>query len=135
MWRYVHLQETDEVTGNVTHQVRGKNGWVFTPVELEKEKPLFKYVPLIEAGDRFPFFEDYMASIGGIANPDDLRTSTLISLIGKFVPKDGNFSLLQSLWTKVGQFTNHQALFSSFDWGSATRTVSISFSGILRAIH
>ena len=133
-WRYVHLQETDEITGNVTHQVRGKDGWVLTPVELEKEKPLFMDVPLIEAGDRFPFFEDYMASIGGITNPDDLRTSTLISLCGTFIPKDGNFSLLQSLWTKVGQFTNHQALFSSFDWGSATLTVSISFPRILMAI-
>ena len=62
-WRYVHLQETDEVTGNITHQVRGKDGWVLTPVELEREKPLFIDVPLVEAGDRFPFFEDYMASI------------------------------------------------------------------------
>ena len=133
-WRYVHLQETDEITGNVTHQVRGKDGWVLTPVELEKEKPFFMDVPLIEAGDRFPCFEDYMASIGGITNPDDLRTSTLISLIGTFIPKDGNFSLLQSLWTKVGQFTNHQALFSSFDWGSATLSVSISFPRILMVI-
>ena len=129
---YVHLQETDEVTGNVTRQVRGKDGWVLTPVELEREKQLFKDVPLVEAGDRFPFFEDYMTSIGGITNPDDLRTSTLISLI---VPKDGNFSLLQSLWTRVGQFTNHQALFPSSDWGSATLTVSILFSDSQIAIR
>ena len=53
-----------------------------------------------------------MASIGGFTNPDDLLTSTLISLIGTFVPRDGNISLLQSLWTRVGVFTNHQALFS-----------------------
>ena len=62
-WRYEHLQETDEITGNVTHQVRGKDGWVLTPVELEKEKPLFMDVPLVEAGDRFPFFEVYMATL------------------------------------------------------------------------
>ena len=68
-----------------------------------------------------------MAGIGGITNPDDLRTSTLISLIGTFVPRDGNISLLQSLWTRVGVFTNHQALFSSFDWGSPTLTVSSVF--------
>ena len=67
-----------------------------------------------------------MASIGGITNPSDLRTSTLISLIGTFVPQDGNLSLLQNLWTKVGVFTNHQALFSSFDWGPANLTVSSS---------
>ena len=116
-WRYVHLQETDEVTGNATHQVRGKDGWVLTPVELEKEKPLFIDVPVIEAGDRIPFSEDYMASIGGITNPDDLRTNTLISLIGTFVPKDGNFSLLQSLWTKVGQIHQSSTLVLFFRLG------------------
>ena len=126
-WRYTHLQETDEVTGVTTHQVRGKDGYVLTPIELEREKPLFMVIPLVEAGDRFPFYDDYMTSIGGITNPDDLRTSTLISLIGTFVPRDGNISLLQSLWTGVGVFTNHQALFSSFDWGSATLTVRSSF--------
>ena len=123
-WRYVHLQETDSITGVVTHQVRGKDGYVLTPYELEKEKPHFIDAPLIDAGGRYPFYDDYMASIGGITNPSDLRTSTLISLIGTFVPQDGNLSLLQNLWTRVGVFTNHQALFSSFDWGSATLTVS-----------
>ena len=125
-WRYVHLQETDPITGVVKHHVRGKDGYVLTPVELEKEKPSFMEVPLVEAGDPFLFYEDYMASMGGVTNLDDLRTITLISLIGTFVPKDGNVSLLQSLWTNVGQFTNHQALFTSFDWGCATLTVSIS---------
>ena len=126
-WRFTHLQETDEVTGVVTHYVRGKDGYVLTPIELEREKPLFIDAPLIEAGDRFPFYDDYMASIGGLTNPDDLRTSTLISLIGTFVPQDGNISLLRNLWTRVGMFTNHQALFSSFDWGPATLTVSRIF--------
>ena len=126
-WRYIHLQETDETTGVTTHQVRGKDGYVLTPIELEREKPLFLDIPPVETGDRFPFYDDYMASIGGFTNPDDLRTSTLISLIGTFVPRDGNISLLQSLWTRVGVFTNHQALFSSFDWGSATLTVSSDF--------
>ena len=116
-WRYAHLQETDEITGVITHQVRGKDGYPLTPIELEREKPFYIDVPLVDTGDRFPFYDDYMASNEGILNPDDLRTSTLISLIGTFVPKDGNISLLQSLWTRVRVFTNHQALFSSFDWG------------------
>ena len=66
-WRYTHLQETDEITGVTTHQVRGKDGYVLTPFELEREKPKFIDVPLVEAGDRFPFYDDYMASIGGIS--------------------------------------------------------------------
>ena len=134
-WRYTHLQETDEVTGIITHQVRGRDGYVLTPIELEKEKPFFMEAPLVEAGDRFPFYDDYMASIGGVTDPDDLRNSTLISLIGTFVPQDDNFSLLRMLWTNVGQFTNHQALFSSFDWGSATLTVSILSLQVLVTDH
>ena len=126
-WRYSHLQETDDITGVTTHQVKGKDGYVLTPIELEREKPLFLDVPLVETGDLFSFYDDYMASIGGITNPDDLRTSTLISLIGTFVPRDGNISLLQSLWTRVGVFTNHQALFCSCDWGSGTLTLSSGF--------
>ena len=95
-WRYVNLQETDSITGIVTQQVRGKDGYVLTPLELEKEKPNFIDIPVVDAGDRYPFYDDYMASIGGLTNPSDLRTSTLISLIGTFVPQDGNLSLLQS---------------------------------------
>ena len=125
-WRFIHLQETDSTTGLVTHQVRGKDGYVLTPLELEREKPHFIDAPLVDAGDHFPFYEEYLASLGGITNPDDLRLTTLISLIGSFVPYDGNLTLLQSLWTRVGSFTNHQALFSSFDWSSASLTVSYS---------
>ena len=36
-WRYIHLQETDDVTRVTTHQVRGKYGYVLTPIELETE--------------------------------------------------------------------------------------------------
>ena len=96
-WRYVHLQEVDEVTGIVTHHVRGRDGYVLTPIELEKEKSLFMETSLVEAGDRFSFYDDYMASIGGVTDPDDLRNSTLISLFGTFVLQDGNFSLLRNL--------------------------------------
>ena len=105
-WPYVHLQDTDGITGVFTHQVRGKDGYVLTPFELEKEKPFIMDAPLIDAGDRYPFYEDYMASIVGITNPSDLRTSTLVSLIGTILPKDGNLSLLQSLWTRVGVFSH-----------------------------
>ena len=91
-WRFVHLQETDSTTGVVTHQVRGKDGYVLTPLELEREKPHFVDVPLVDVGDHFPFYEEYLASLGGITNPDDLRLTTLISLIGSFVPNDGNLA-------------------------------------------
>ena len=33
---------TREITGVETHQVRGRNGLLLTPLELEKEKPFFE---------------------------------------------------------------------------------------------
>ena len=63
-WRYVHLQETDSITGVITHQVRGKDGYVLTPFELERKKPRFIDATLIDAGGRYPFYDDYMAGIG-----------------------------------------------------------------------
>ena len=50
-WRYIHLQETDDVTGVTTHPVRGKNSYVLTPIELGKEKPFFIDILLVETGD------------------------------------------------------------------------------------
>ena len=44
------MQQTDEVTGIVTHHVRGKDDYVLNPVELEKEKPLFMDVPSLKQG-------------------------------------------------------------------------------------
>ena len=35
-WRFVHLQEADDVTGATTHQVRGKDDYVLTAIELGK---------------------------------------------------------------------------------------------------
>ena len=64
-WRYVHSQETDEVTGIVTHYVRGKDGYVLTPVELEKEKPLFMEIPLLRQGTASPSTKTtQLASVG-----------------------------------------------------------------------
>ena len=40
LWRYTYLKKVDEVTGIETHQVRGKNGVILTPLELEKKAPI-----------------------------------------------------------------------------------------------
>ena len=124
-WRYEYLSEVDSTTGKVTHQVRGKDVYILTPLQLEKEKPLFIDAPLVNIGDKFPFYDDYVATFGGTANPDELRMTTQISLIGTFVPHGGDLSLLKSLWSQFRVFTSHQGFFSDFDWGAGNLTVSV----------
>ena len=125
-WRYEHLSEVDSTTGKVTYQVRGKDGYILTPLQLEKEKPLFIDAPLVDIGDKFPFYDDSVATLGGKSNPDELRMTTQISLIGTFVPRGGDLSLLRNLWTQFGVFTSHQGFFSDFDWQADNLTVSIT---------
>ena len=133
-WRYELLREVDSTTGKVTHQVRGKDGYVLTPLQLEKEKPLFIDAPLVDIGDKFPFYDDYVATLGGKSNPDELRMTTQISLIGTFVPRGGDLSLLRNLWTQFGVFTSQQGFFSDFDRRADNLTVSmISFTWTNRA--
>ena len=57
-WRYEHLKKKDGVTGRIVHEVRGKKGQLLTPLELEREKPFFMQVPLVEMGCSYPFYED-----------------------------------------------------------------------------
>ena len=123
-WRFEYLTKVYEVTGVTSHEVRGKDGHILTPLELEKEKPLFIVAPLLDVGDKYPFYDEYMAGIGAFTNPTETRASMQLSLIGLFVPSCGNVSLLQTLWTRVGVTANHQELFSGFDWGATKLTVS-----------
>ena len=81
--------------------------------------------PLMEIGPRFPFYEEYMAGVGGLSNPEDIGIGTQISLITRFVPHFGNLNILEGLWTKVDNFTNHQDMFGDLDWGSTMITVRI----------
>ena len=59
-WRYEHLRSVDPVTGKVQHRVRGRNGKLLTKIELAKELPNFIHVELVDLGERFPFFDDFI---------------------------------------------------------------------------
>ena len=124
-WRFEQLSVTDKVTGITRHQVRGKDGRILTPLELEREKLLFENAPLVDVGERYPFYDEYLANSEGQQTTEDQRASIQIALIGNFVPYDGNISLLQTLWSQVGEYMNHKEQFSPFDWSSATMTVSL----------
>ena len=130
-WRFEHLGKVDKISGNVIHSVRGRDGHILTPFELEKEKPQFESVPLVDIGPRFPFYDEYMSSAGGLTNFEDIRSGTQISLVGRFVPYFGDLATLQGLWTEVGNFTNHQELFGNLDWSSTRLTVCVALTDLI----
>ena len=123
-WRFEHLSVTDKVTGVTKHQVRGKDGHILTPLELEREKPLFENAPLVDVGEKYPFYDEYITNSESQQTTEDQQASTQIALVGNFVPYDGNISLLQTLCSRVGEYMNYKEQFSPFDWSSATMTVS-----------
>ena len=55
LWRYEHLGKLDKMITVTVHPVRGKDGHLRPALELEKEKPLFKFAPLVDIGPRFSF--------------------------------------------------------------------------------
>ena len=124
-WRFEHLRTKDKVTGQVVHEVRGKNGQVLTPLELEREKQYFMAAPLIETGCSYPFYEDYMAGLGSLGTQAEVRLCVQISIVALFSPRCGDLNVLETLWSQIGTVTNHQTLFSPYDWGSSTLSVSI----------
>ena len=126
-WRYENLKKKDSVTGRIIHEVRGKKGQILTPLELEREKPFFMQAPLVEMGCSYPFYEDHMAGLGSIAGQEEIRLCVQISLVALFAPRCGDLHVLESLWSQIGTVTNHQSLFSPYNWGSTTLTVSINY--------
>ena len=84
--RFEHLSVTDKVTGITRHKVRGKDGRILTPLELEREKPLFENAPLVDVGERYPFYDAFLANSEGQQTTEDQRASVQIALVGSFVP-------------------------------------------------
>ena len=129
LWRYTHLSRKNENTGVVTHQVRGRNGVLLTPLELEKEKPLFEEALLVDIGGGFPHYEDYLARSEGRLTTADARDSTQIALIATMNSFTGDMNLLHALWHNsswpFGTYMNYQEAFAPFDWGPTKLTVSI----------
>ena len=60
-WRYEHLYKVDPVTKTKVHQVRGRNGKLLSPYQLELELLYFKDASLVEIGQKLPFYDEFMA--------------------------------------------------------------------------
>ena len=67
-WRYEQLYEVDPVTKAKIHQIRGKDGKILTPYQLELELPKFRHVGLVEVGQKLPFYEEYMSGTDYMAS-------------------------------------------------------------------
>ena len=93
-WRFEHLKKKDRVIGREVYEVRGKNGQVLTPLELEKEKNIFLKAPLVETGCGYPFNDDYMAGLGSVAGQEEIRQCVLISMVALFAPRCGDLHVV-----------------------------------------
>ena len=60
-WRYEHLGVEDSVTHVVHHHVRGRDGKLLSPLELEAELPKFIHLELVDRGVKLPFYDEFMA--------------------------------------------------------------------------
>ena len=80
---------------------------------------LLKFIdaPLIEIGQKLPFYDEYMAGVDYMSSSSDNRARLHLSVIVKFLPSNGDLEVLKSFWNDVEVIVTHQALFTDFDWG------------------
>ena len=124
-WRYEHLRSVDPVRGRVQHRVRGANGKILTKIELANQVPKFIKAELVDIGERFPFYEDFIRGTTTALVTQEARVKTQLCLVGDFIKTLGDLSVLRNLWARMGAFTNHQATVCDFDWGEERISVSI----------
>ena len=123
-WRYEHLKSVHPVSGKVQHRVRGRNGKILSEIELAKEMRHFMHVELVDIGERFPFYDDFIKGTTTTLVTPEARTKTQIQLIGNFIQQLGDVGMLRKLWSQIGSLTNYQTSYCDFDWGEERISVS-----------
>ena len=134
-WRYEHLRVVDPVTQVVHHHVRGRDGKLLSPLELEAESPKFIDVELVEIGVKLPFYVEFMAGHDHMVSSSENRVTVQISILGHALPTFGNLGTLRELWKDIGVVVNHQSLFTDFNWGKERLSVSNSFAFICLKVN
>ena len=124
-WRYEHLRSVDPVSGKVQHRVRGANGKILTKIELANQLPKFIKAELVDIGERFPFYEDFIRGTTTALVTQEARVKTQLCLVGDFIKTLVDLSVLRNMWARMGAFTNHQATVCDFDWSEERMSVSI----------
>ena len=123
-WRYEHLKSVHSVSGKVQQRVRGRNGKILSEIELAKEMRHFMHVELVDIGERFPFYDDFIKGTSTTLVTPESRAKTQIHLIGNFVQQLGDIGMLRKLWSQIGSLTNYQISYCDFDWGEERISVS-----------
>ena len=67
-WRYEYLPIEDPITKKLRHQVRGKDGKIFSHYQLRLELPLFINAELVDIGEKLPFYEEAMSGADHMAS-------------------------------------------------------------------
>ena len=80
-------------TGLRTQQVETLSPNMF-PTVLEKVKRLFENAPLVDVGDKNPFYDNFMAGPGSYTNPEELRLFAQIILAASLLWRDESASNL-----------------------------------------
>ena len=107
-WRYEHLKTVDPITGKIRPKRKAE---------------------LVDIGERFPFYDDFMKGHTTALVTPEARDKTQICFVADFIKTQGDLSLLRNLWARVSSFTNYQASLCDFDWGEERLTVSIHTVG------
>ena len=123
-WRYEHLRSVDPVTGKIQHRVRGRNGKLLTKIELAKELPKFIHAELVDLGERFPFYDDFIRGRTTPLITPESRARTQLNIVSDFLQTEGDLGNLRNLWARISSFTDHQAALCDFDWGEERVSVS-----------
>ena len=104
-WRYEHLGVEDPISKTfqrIHHQVRGKYGKILTPYQLELELSKFVGAPLVDIGEKFPFYEEFMAGSQHMASSSANRARVQISVLGHYIPSFGDIRALRGIWKCIG---------------------------------
>ena len=126
-WRYEYMSTEDPITKVVKHHVRGRDGKLLTPYELQRKLPNFIEEPLVDIGNKLPFYDEYMQGTDYMASSSENRARIQISVLGNYLRSYGDISTLRTFWRDVGVVVNHQSLFTDFNWSSERLSVSNFF--------
>ena len=77
----------------VQHRVRGANGKVLSKMKLAKALPHFINEELVDIGERFPFYDDYIKG----STTGESRAKSQLCLVGDFAKTQGDMMVLRNL--------------------------------------
>ena len=112
------------------HDVRGREGQLLTPHELDMELPKFIDVQLVDIGEKMHFYEEYIQGTDFMRSSSDNIVKVQMSVLGDYLRSYGDITSLRNFCRDFGVVDNHQSLFSDFDRSKERLSVSIIFQSL-----